>query len=174
VYGQATPETLLDDRLATRFDYDSVFGTVLNRFVIEAVIGHPLTVYGSGGQVRGLIDIRDTVACVRLAIENPAAAGEYRVFNQMTESMSVSEIASVVASAYPGAVSIENLDNPRVEAPEHYWKVKHTALIDLGLEPHLLSDTLIESLFSITKRYSHRVRPEALRPTVDWRKPTPS
>jgi UDP-sulfoquinovose synthase len=164
----------LDDGLATRFDYDSVFGTVLNRFVIEAVIGHPLTVYGSGGQVRGLIDIRDTVACVRLAIENPAAAGEYRVFNQMTESMSVSEIASVVAAAYPGAVTIENLANPRVEAPEHYWKVKHTALIDLGLEPHLLSDTLIESLFSITKRYSHRVRPEALRPTVDWRKASPS
>ena len=102
----------MDDGLATRFDYDSVFGTVLNRFVIEAVIGHPLTVYGSGGQVRGLIDIRDTVACVRLAIENPAAAGEYRVFNQMTESMSVSEIASVVAAAYPGAVTIENLDEP--------------------------------------------------------------
>jgi UDP-sulfoquinovose synthase len=123
--------------------------------------------------VRGLIDIRDTVACVRLAIENPSAAGEYRVFNQMTESMSVNEIASVVASAYPGAVSIENLDNPRVEAPEHYWKVAHTALIDLGLEPHLLSNTLIESLFSITKRYAHRVRPEALRPTVDWRKAGP-
>ena len=120
VYGQATAETALDDRLATRFDYDSVFGTVLNRFVIQAVIGHPLTVYGSGGQVRGMIDIRDTVACVRLAIENPAAAGEYRVFNQMTESMSVSEIASVVAAAYPGPVSIENLANPRVEAPEHY------------------------------------------------------
>jgi UDP-sulfoquinovose synthase len=173
VYGQATSETSLDDRLATRFDYDSVFGTVLNRFVIEAVIGHPLTVYGSGGQVRGLIDIRDTVACVRLAIENPSAAGEYRVFNQMTESMSVSEIASVVAAAYPGPVTIENLANPRVEAPEHYWKVKHTALIDLGLEPHLLSETLIESLFSITKRYASRVRAEALRPTVDWRKPGP-
>ncbi|HEY2007273.1 MAG TPA: NAD-dependent epimerase/dehydratase family protein, partial [Solirubrobacteraceae bacterium] len=173
VYGQATSETLLDDGLATRFDYDSVFGTVLNRFVIEAVIGHPLTVYGSGGQVRGLIDIRDTVACVRLAIENPSSAGEYRVFNQMTESMSVSEIASAVAAAYPGPVSVENLPNPRVEAPEHYWKVAHTALINLGLEPHLLSDTLIESLFSITKRYSHRVRPEALRPTVDWRRPAP-
>jgi UDP-sulfoquinovose synthase len=169
VYGQSTPETTLDDRLATRFDYDAVFGTVLNRFVIEAVIGHPLTVYGSGGQVRGLIDIRDTVACVRLAIENPANAGEFRVFNQMTESMSVSEIASTVASAYPGAVVVENLPNPRVEAPEHYWKVKHTALVDLGLSPHLLSDTLIESLFEITKRYAHRVRAEALRPSVDWR-----
>jgi UDP-sulfoquinovose synthase len=173
VYGQATTETAADDRLATRFDYDSVFGTVLNRFVIEAVIGHPLTVYGSGGQVRGLIDIRDTVACVRLAIENPAHAGEYRVFNQMTESMSVTEIASAVAAAYPGPVTIENLPNPRVEAPEHYYKVKHTALIDLGLEPHLLSETLIESLFEITKRYAHRVRVEALRPTIDWRKPAP-
>jgi UDP-sulfoquinovose synthase len=92
----------------------------------------------------------------------------------MTESMSVSEIASVVAAAYPGSVTVENLANPRVEAPEHYWQVKHTALVDLGLEPHLLSETLIESLFSITKRYAHRVRPEALRPTVDWRKPAPS
>src|SRR6202034_3064563 len=105
------------------------------------------------------------------AIETPAAAGEYRVFNQMTESMSVSEIASVVAAAYPGTVTVENLANPRVEAPDYYWKVKHTALLDLRLEPHLLSETLIESLCSITKRYSHRVRPEALRPTVDWRKP---
>jgi len=87
--------------------------------------------------------------------------------------MSVSEIASVVAAAYPGPVSIENLDNPRVEAPEHYYKVTHTALVDLGLEPHLLSETLIESLFSITKRYAHRVRAEALRPTIDWRKPAP-
>jgi UDP-sulfoquinovose synthase len=172
VYGQQTPETAADERLATRFDYDAVFGTVLNRFTIEAVIGHPLTVYGTGGQVRGIIDIRDTVRCIQLACENPANRGEFRVFNQMTESLSVGEIASIVADAYPGDVTIENIENPRIEAPEHYYKVKHTALLDLGLEPHLLSDTLIESMFDITKRYAHRVRPEALRPTINWRNPT--
>jgi UDP-sulfoquinovose synthase len=172
VYGQQTAETARDERLATRFDYDAVFGTVLNRFTIQAVIGHPLTVYGAGGQTRGIIDIRDTVRCIQLACENPANRGEFRVFNQITEWMSVKEIAETVARAFPADVVIENLDNPRVEAPEHYYKVKHTALVELGLEPHLLSDTLIESLFEITKRYAHRVRTEALRPTVNWRTPT--
>jgi UDP-sulfoquinovose synthase len=174
VYGQQTPETARDERLATRFDYDAVFGTVLNRFAIQAVIGHPLTVYGSGGQTRGMIDIRDTVRCIQLACENPANRGEFRVFNQITEWMSVRDIADTVARAYPGEVRIENVANPRVEAPEHYYNVKHTALIDLGLQPHLLSGTLIESLFDVTKQYAHRVRAEALRPTVKWRSPTAS
>jgi UDP-sulfoquinovose synthase len=171
VYGQQTPQTARDERLATRFDYDAVFGTVLNRFTIQAVIGHPLTVYGTGGQTRGIIDIRDTVRCIQLACENPANRGEFRVFNQMTESMSVRDIADTVSRAYPGEVTIENLENPRIEAPEHYYKVKYTKLMELGLEPHLLSDTLIESLFDITKQHAHRVRLEALRPTVTWRNP---
>jgi UDP-sulfoquinovose synthase len=174
VYGQQTPETARDERLATRFDYDAVFGTVLNRFVIQAVIGHPLTVYGAGGQTRGMIDIRDTVRCIQLACENPADRGEFRVFNQITEWMSVKEIAETIKAASPEDVTVENIDNPRVELPEHYYNVAHTKLIELGLEPHLLSDTLIESLFEITKRYAHRVRPEALRPTVNWRTPTAS
>jgi UDP-sulfoquinovose synthase len=171
VYGQATPQTEMDERLATRFDYDAVFGTVLNRFAIEAVTGHPLTVYGPGSQTRGIIDIRDTVRCIELACENPANRGEFRVFNQMTEAMTVLQIAQTVAGAYPAEVTIEHLDNPRVEAPDHYYNVRHTKLVDLGLEPHLLSDTLIESLFEITKRYAHRVRLEALRPTINWREP---
>ncbi|HEY2238697.1 MAG TPA: NAD-dependent epimerase/dehydratase family protein [Streptosporangiaceae bacterium] len=171
VYGQQTLETSRDERLATRFDYDAVFGTVLNRFVIQAVLGHPLTVYGTGGQTRGMIDIRDTVRCIQLACENPADRGEYRVFNQITESMTVLGMAEAVAAASPEEVRIEHLDNPRVELSGHYYNVSHTKLIDLGLEPHLLSDTLIESLFEITKRYAHRVRPEALLPTVNWRKP---
>src|SRR5487761_1199502 len=173
VYGQQTAETARDERLATRFDYDAVFGTVLNRFTIQAVIGHPLTVYGEGGQTRGIIDIRDTVRCIQLACENPANRGEFRVFNQITEWMSVKEIAETIKAASPEDVTIENIDNPRVELPEHYYNVAHTKLIELGLEPHLLSDTLIESLFEITKRYAHRVRPEALRPTVNWRSPSP-
>jgi UDP-sulfoquinovose synthase len=169
VYGQQTPETARDDRLATRFDYDAVFGTVLNRFVIQAVLGQPLTVYGKGGQTRGMLDIRDTVRCIQLACENPAEKGEFRVFNQITEWMSVEEIAQTVARCSPDGAKIEHLDNPRVELEEHYYKVTHTGLPELGLVPHLLSDTLIESLFGITKRYVHRVRLEAMRPTVNWR-----
>jgi UDP-sulfoquinovose synthase len=169
VYGQQTPETALDDRLATRFDYDAVFGTVLNRFCIQAALGHPLTVYGKGGQTRGIIDIRDTVRCIQLACENPARASEFRVFNQMTESMSVADIAHTVARCWPEPITIEHLDNPRVEADEHYYNVKHSGLIELGLKPHRLSDTLIDSLLKISKRYAHRARLEALRPTVNWR-----
>src|SRR5271165_1454959 len=168
VYGQQTYETAIDDRLATRYDYDAVFGTVLNRFVIQAVVGLPLTVYGNGSQTRGLIDIRDTVRCIQLACENPAGRGEFRVFNQMTQSMSVREIAETIAAASPEAVTIEQLPNPRVELEDHYYNVVHSGLAELGLEPHLLSDTLIESLFEITKRYAHRVRPAAMLPTVQW------
>jgi UDP-sulfoquinovose synthase len=170
VYGQQTAETARDDRLATRYDYDAVFGTVLNRFVIQAVLGKPLTVYGNGTQTRGIIEIRDTVRCLQLACENPAERGEFRVFNQMTESMSVAQIAQTIAKVSPDAVKIDNLDNPRVELEGHHYNVVHTGLIGLGLQPHLLSDTLIESLFEITKRYAHRVRPEAMLPTVQWRK----
>jgi UDP-sulfoquinovose synthase len=169
VYGQQTPQTIRDPRLATRFDYDAVFGTVLNRFVIQAVLGEPLTVYGTGGQTRGLLDIRDTVECIRLAVENPADAGEFRVFNQMTESYSVSQIADKVAECFPGPVQVDHLENPRVEQPEHYYNVKHTGLVGLGLQPHLLSETLIESLFPIVAEYKDRVNLEALLPTVQWR-----
>jgi UDP-sulfoquinovose synthase len=170
VYGQQTDETALDDRLATRYDYDAVFGTVLNRFVIQAVIGVPLTVYGNGSQTRGLIDIRDTVRCIQLACETPADRGEFRVFNQLTQTMSVAQIAETVAAASPDPVTIEQLENPRVELEDHYYNVVHSGLAELGLQPHLLSDTLIESLFEITKRYAHRVRPEAMLPTIQWRR----
>ncbi|MDQ3760359.1 MAG: NAD-dependent epimerase/dehydratase family protein [Actinomycetota bacterium] len=169
VYGQQTEQTAQDPRLATRLDYDAVFGTVLNRFVIQAVLGHPLTVYGAGGQTRGIIDIRDTVECIRLACENPAASGEFRVFNQITETMSVADIAKTVSASFPGNAEIEYLDNPRVELDEHYYNVIHTGLMDLGLQPHLLSDTLIDSLFDIVAQHVARVDLSAMRPTVNWR-----
>jgi UDP-sulfoquinovose synthase len=172
VYGQQTAETVRDDRLATRFDYDAVFGTVLNRFVIQAVLGQPLTIYGNGTQTRGIIEIRDTVRCIQLACENPADQGEFRVFNQITEFMSLQQIADTIATASPDAVTIEHVENPRVELENHHYNVVHTGLVGLGLEPHLLSDTLIESLFEITKRYAHRVRPEAMLPTIQWRRPS--
>lgn len=171
VYGQETDLTVKDPRLATRFDYDAVFGTVLNRFVIQAVLGHPLTVYGSGEQTRGMIDIRDTVECIRLAAENPAAPGEFRVFNQMTEALSVAEVAAKVAEAHTDDVEVTHLDNPRVEAEGHYYNVVHEGLENLGLEPHLLSDTLFSSLLKVADQHKHRADLRALQPGVDWRQP---
>jgi UDP-sulfoquinovose synthase len=170
VYGQQTEQTARDPRLATRFDYDAVFGTVLNRFVIQAVLGEPLTVYGEGTQIRGLIDIRDTVECIRIACENPADRGEFRVFNQMTQSLSLLDIAKTIATTYPGPVQVEHLDNPRVEIYDHYYNVVHSGLVELGLEPHLLSDTLISSMYKIVEQYKDRVLPSALLPTVNWRR----
>jgi UDP-sulfoquinovose synthase len=168
VYGADTEQTKLDPRLATRFDYDGVFGTVLNRMVIQAVLGHPLTVYGNGSQTRGLINIVDTVECIRLASENPAEPGEFRVFNQMTETMSIREIAETIAKEYPGTATIEHVENPRVEIYDHYYKVVHTALEELGLKPTLLSTTLIDHLFDVVERNRARVDMAAVMPTVRW------
>src|SRR5437868_2586494 len=172
VYGADVDATTLDDRLATRFDYDAIFGTVLNRFVVQSVLGEPLTIYGGGGQTRGVIDIRDTVECLRLTSEQPADPGEFRVFNQITESFTVTEIAKVVATSYPGEASIENIENPRVEAEAHYYNVVHSGLVELGLTPHRLSETLITSMFDVAERYKHRVDREALLPLVNWRRTT--
>ena len=169
VYGQETDETSLDPRLATRFDYDAVFGTVLNRMAIQAVLGQPLTVYGTGGQVRGIINIVDTVECIRISCETPADRGEFRVFNQFTESMSVKGIADTVARVYPGKTEISMIDNPRVELEDHYYRAAHTRLLDLGLVPHLLSETLLSSMFGIVDRYRDRVNTDAMLPAVRWR-----
>ena len=168
VYGQETDETRTHRELATRFDYDAVFGTVLNRMVIQAVCGHPLTVYGTGHQIRGMLDIRDTVECIRLAVEHPADPGEFRVFNQFTEQFSVLGLAEAIRDAYPGPVRIAKIDNPRVEAAEHYYHAAHTKLVDLGLEPHLLDDTLIESLFVIALRHKGNADPSLFEPSVQW------
>jgi UDP-sulfoquinovose synthase len=172
VYGQETPETVLHPDLATRLDYDAVFGTVLNRFCVQAVIGHPLTVYGRGGQTRGMLDIRDTLACVELACVHPAEAGEYRVFNQFTESFSVNQLADMVAQAYPGRVDIEHVDPPRVEKEEHYYRAAHTKLLDLGLVPHLLSQATVSAILTVADRHRDRIDRRAIAPTVDWRQTT--
>jgi UDP-sulfoquinovose synthase len=172
VYGTVTPQAERDSRLINRFDYEDVFGTALNRFCVQAAIGHPLTVYGKGGQTRGFLDIRDTVRCVELAIENPAERGEFRVFNQFTEQFSVRQLAEMVVDA-AGKLGvearIENLPNPRVEKEEHYYNAKHTGLLDLGLEPHYLSDSLLDSLLNIAVEYRDRVDTDHVMPSVDWR-----
>ncbi|MDQ3725692.1 MAG: NAD-dependent epimerase/dehydratase family protein [Actinomycetota bacterium] len=176
VYGIETDETVQDERLLTRFDYDELFGTVLNRFCVQAVIGHPLTVYGSGGQTRGFLNIRDTLQCVELAVSNPAEAGEMRVYNQFTEQFSVLELAELVkqAAEHLGySVSIDHVENPRVEKEEHYYNAIHTKLLDLGLEPTLLGEELVESIIGAIERYKGRVVETAIEPKTRWN-PAPS
>jgi len=172
VYGTMTDEVAMDEALINRFDYDEVFGTVLNRFCVQAAIGMPLTVYGRGGQTRGFLDIRDTVRCIEIACLNPAAKGEFRVFNQFTEQFSVLDLASMVQTAGKKLglqVEVNHIPDPRVEAEEHYYNAKHSKLIELGLVPHLLSDSLLDSLMNIAMRYRDRVDTSMMMPKVNWR-----
>jgi UDP-sulfoquinovose synthase len=172
VYGIETDETAGEEALITRFDYDQTFGTVLNRFCVQAVIGHPLTVYGGGGQTRGFLNIRDTLQCVELAAANPAASGEFRVFNQFTEQFSVAELAELVrhAAAHLGyEVDVQRFENPRVELEEHYYNATHTKLLDLGLEPTHLGEELVESMIHAIERHKDRVIPDAIEPRTRWR-----
>jgi UDP-sulfoquinovose synthase len=173
VYGVLTDETGMDEMLINRLDYDGVFGTALNRFCIQAAIGHPLTVYGKGGQTRGFLDIRDTVRCVELAIANPAEAGKFRVFNQFTELFSIGDLATMVQKAGSTLglkVEIDHLENPRIELEEHYFNAKNTNLLDLGLQPHFLSDSLLDSLLNFAKKYQDRVDYQQILPKVSWRR----
>ncbi|GAC1456280.1 MAG: NAD-dependent epimerase/dehydratase family protein [Ktedonobacterales bacterium] len=176
VYNVATPETQLDDQLANRYDYDGVFGTALNRFCVEAAAGHVLTVHGRGGQTRGFLDLRDTVRCVELAALHPAHPGEMRVFNQFTEQFSVLDLAERVRRV-GGRMGldarIEHVRNPRVEQEQHYYQAKHTHLLDLGLEPHLLAEETIAQLLEAAVRYRERIDLERIPATVQWR-PEPS
>ena len=172
VYGTITDEVEMDEALINRFDYDEVFGTVLNRFCAQAAIGLPLSVYGKGGQTRGFLDIRDTVRCIELVCLNPANRGEFRVFNQFTEQFSVLELAQMiktVAGKMGLPVEIEHLPDPRVEAESHYYNAKHSKLADLGLQPHLLSNSLVDSLISVALRYRDRIEPSVFAPQVNWR-----
>lgn len=171
VYGIETEETARDERLITRFDYDEIFGTVLNRFCVQAVIGHPLTVYGSGGQTRGFLNIRDTLQCVELAVDNPAERGEFRVFNQFTEQFSVGELAALVKAAgeHLGyAVDVQHVENPRVELEDHYYNAVHTKLLDLGLEPTLLGEELVESMLGAIERHKGHVIESSIDPHTRW------
>jgi UDP-sulfoquinovose synthase len=171
VYGVETEESARDERLITRFDYDEIFGTVLNRFCVQAVVGHPLTVYGSGGQTRGFLNIRDTLRCVELAVENPADSGEFRVFNQFTEQFSVGQLAELVKAAgehLGHTVEIQQVENPRVELEEHYYNATHTRLLDLGLEPTLLGKELVESMLHAIERHKERVIESSIDPHTRW------
>ena len=171
VYGIDTPETLMHEHLNTSFHYDHVFGTVLNRFCVQAVCGVPLTVYGKGGQTRGFLNIRDTIQCVDLAVRNPAAEGECRIFNQLTETYSINELAETVQRAGRDQgldVEINHVENPRLEAEEHYYNPKHSKLVELGLQPNLLSDVLVEQMLGTIERNRDQVNPDVIKPSFGW------
>jgi len=173
VYGTVTDECAMDEALINRFDYDEVFGTVLNRFCAQAALGYPLTVYGKGGQTRGFLDIQDTVRCLEIACHNPASKGEMRVYNQFTEQFSVLELAQMVQKAGKEIglkVEIDHLPDPRVELEEHYYNARHSRLVDLGLKPHNLSDTLLDSMIHIAMKYRDRIDTSLFIPKVNWRK----
>jgi UDP-sulfoquinovose synthase len=177
VYGTWTEQTALSPALANRYDYDHIFGTVLNRFCVQAALGHPLTVYGAGGQTRSFLDIRDTVRCIEIALENPAAAGEYRVFNQFTEMFAVEELAERVARVAGElglACEIAHLANPRVERESHYYNCVNTNLRSLGLEPTLLSDATIAGLIELAREHAARVDLRLIPPRVAWRPEEPA
>jgi len=172
VYGTVSDEVALHEGLINRFDYDEIFGTVLNRFCVEAAVGHPLTVYGKGGQTRGYLDIRDTVRCIEIACQSPAKPGEFRVFNQFTEQFRVLELAHMVKAAAKNIglkVEIDHLPGPRVEQEEHYYNAKHSKLVDLGLQPHNLSESLLDWLLNIEVKYKDRIDQSLFMPRVNWR-----
>jgi UDP-sulfoquinovose synthase len=177
VYGIDTDEMSADpDHLCTSFHYDDVFGTVLNRFVVQAAIGMPLTVYGRGGQTRGYLNIKDTLRCVELAALHSAEPGEFRVFNQFTERFSILDLAERVkrVGVERGLrVDISTIDNPRVEKDVHYYNPVHSALLSLGLEPRLLTDELVDGMLERALRVSDNVRADSILPRIDWRRGAP-
>lgn len=172
VYGIDTDEILMDDDFITSFHYDDIFGTVLNRFLVQAAVGSPLTVYGSGTQTRGFLNLRDTIRCVELAVDTPADQGELRIFNQFTEQFSVLELAEKVKETAARAglnTTIDHLKNPRTEQENHYYNAKHSKLVDLGLEPNLLTDQVLDKMFAAIRAHCDHVDPKVFTPRVKWK-----
>ncbi len=172
VYGLSTDEADQDIRLAPHFNYDEIFGTVVNRFIVQAIAGYPLTVYGKGGQTRGYLNLKDTMQCVYLAATQPAAPGELRVFNQVTETFSVNELAEkvqTVGNTLGYNVQVKSIDNPRKEAEEHYYNPKYTGLLELGLKPHFLTEEVLEEMFMTLAPYRDRINRDAIFRGVSWK-----
>lgn len=172
VYGIETDETEQQPDFLTSFHYDEVFGTALNRFATQAVVGMPLTVYGRGGQTRGFLNIRDTLQCVELAVMNPPKQGEFRVFNQFTEVFNIGDIAKKVKDAGESvglSVAIEHLENPRVEKEEHYYNPKNSALFSLGLKHHPLTPDVIAHMLKKIIAHRDHIDTSIIQPTIKWR-----
>ena len=173
VYGFHTDETKLDPKLETSFHYDEIFGTVINRFITQVLIGHDLTVYGEGNQERGYLNINDTLSCVLLAAENPPNEGEFRVYNQFTEKFSINEIAKKIVNALESnsqnPIKINKIKNPRIEMENHYYNPKNSGLLNLGLKPISFSEKLIQEIFNNIKIYKDRIDKELILPRVKWK-----
>lgn len=172
VYGFITEETKQDDRLLPFFNYDEIFGTVVNRFLVQAVAGYPLTVYGKGGQTRGYINLKDTINCIRISMNNPPRDnGELRIFNQITETFTVNELAEKVKLAGQKLgidVKVNHVPNPRKEAEEHYYKPKYTGLKELGLEPCFLSREEIVEMIKVISNYKDQISKTKITKNVKW------
>lgn len=173
VYGIKTDENEGDERLYPFFSYDELFGTVVNRFIVQAVAGHPLTVFGKGGQTRGYLNIRDTLQCVRLAVENPAGKGELRIFNQFVETLSVNEIADFVKRAGEAMnipVTVRSVENPRKEAEEHYYNPSHSGLLELGLKPHYMSVAVLAEMMEMVSKSKAAINTGIILKGVKWQR----
>jgi UDP-sulfoquinovose synthase len=171
VYGIETHESQGDPRLMTIFNYDEIFGTIVNRFITQAVAGYPLTVYGKGGQTRGYLNINDTLQCVHMSEKTPAKAGELRIFNQIMETFSANELAEMtrrVGEKLGYEVRINHLENPRKEAEEHYYNPTYHGLIDIGVEPHYLTDEVMEGMFRIVESYKDNIRTDVIFKGIKW------
>lgn len=171
VYGMETEESQIDDRLKPFFNYDEVFGTVINRFITQAVAGYPLTVYGKGGQTRGYLNIKDTLQCIHMSEQAPAKAGELRIFNQIMETFSVNQLAELTAEAgkklgYP--VEIKSIENPRKEAEEHYYNPTYQGLIELGVKPHYLTPEVMAGMFEVVAKYKDTIRKDTIFRGIRW------
>jgi UDP-sulfoquinovose synthase len=172
VYGLNTSETEYDIRLIPFFSYDEIFGTVLNRFTVQAVAAHPLSIYGNGNQIRGFLNIKDTMQCVYLSAMQPAEHGQLRIFNQLTETFSVNQLADKVKNVGDKLgykVALERIENPRVEKEDHYYNVNYTGLLELGLKPHLLTDEIIKGFFTIIGKYKDHINKKLFYKGIRWK-----
>lgn len=171
VYGLETEDSVIDERLRTIFNYDEIFGTILNRFIVQAIVDYPLTVYGKGGQTRGYLNINDTLQCVHKAAETPAKKGQLRIFNQIMETFSANELAEKVQDVgrkLGYQVKIDHLENPRKEAEEHYYNPTYQGLIDIGVEPHYLTDDVLEGMFQVVEQYKSNIRKDVIFRGIKW------
>jgi len=171
VYGIDTDESIIDERLKTIFNYDEIFGTIINRFVTQAIIGHPLTVYGKGGQTRGYLNIKDTLQCVHKAEQNPPNSGELKIYNQIVETFTVNQLAELTQLAGQELgykVEIKNVKNPRVEMEEHYYNPSYQGLVELGVQPNYLTKESLMSFFKIASKYKNNIKESVMFNKVEW------
>lgn len=171
VYGIETEESKIDERLNTIFNYDEIFGTIVNRFITQAVVGYPLTVYGKGGQTRGYLNIKDTLQCVHMSEKTPAKKGELRIFNQIMETFSANQLAEIterVGKSLGYNVQVDHIENPRKEAEEHYYNPTYQGLVEIGVEPHYLTDEVMAGMFKTVEKFKENIRKDVIFRGIKW------